>query len=95
MVYKGHRIVPYCPRCATSLSSHEVAQGYQDVKDRTVFVIAHRLSTIFNADKIIVVDDGEIVEFGTHEELVNIPDGKYRNLYNMQFKNQEEVIEQV
>ncbi len=38
LVYKGHRIVPYCPRCATSLSSHEVAQGYQDVKDRTVFV---------------------------------------------------------
>ncbi len=37
LVYKGHRIVPYCPRCATSLSSHEVAQGYQDVKDRTVF----------------------------------------------------------
>ncbi len=38
LVYKGYRIVPYCPRCATSLSSHEVAQGYQDVKDRTVFV---------------------------------------------------------
>ncbi len=37
LVYKGYRIVPYCPRCATSLSSHEVAQGYQDVKDRTVF----------------------------------------------------------
>ena len=37
LVYKGHRIVPYCPRCATSLSSHEVAQGYQDVKDRTVY----------------------------------------------------------
>lgn len=38
LIYKGFRIVPYCPRCATSLSSHEVAQGYQDVKDRTVFV---------------------------------------------------------
>lgn len=38
LVYKGYRIVPYCPRCSTSLSSHEVAQGYQDVKDRTVFV---------------------------------------------------------
>ena len=37
LVYKGYRIVPYCPRCATSLSSHEVAQGYQDVKDRTVY----------------------------------------------------------
>ena len=38
LIYKGYRIVPYCPRCATSLSSHEVAQGYKDVKDRTVFV---------------------------------------------------------
>lgn len=37
LIYKGYRIVPYCPRCATSLSSHEVAQGYKDVKDRTVF----------------------------------------------------------
>ena len=37
LIYKGHRIVPYCPRCATSLSSHEVAQGYKDVKDRTVY----------------------------------------------------------
>ena len=37
LVYKGHRIVPYCPRCGASLSSHEVAQGYKDVKERTVF----------------------------------------------------------
>ncbi len=38
MLYKGHKIVPYCPRCGTSLSSHEVAQGYQDVKDTSIFV---------------------------------------------------------
>ena len=38
LLYKGHKIVPYCPRCGTSLSSHEVAQGYQDVKDTSVFV---------------------------------------------------------
>ena len=37
-LYKGHRIRPYCPRCATSLSSHEVAQGYKDVKEKSVFV---------------------------------------------------------
>lgn len=35
LIYKGHKIVPYCPRCGTSLSSHEVAQGYKDVKDQT------------------------------------------------------------
>ena len=50
LIYKGHRIVPYCPRCATSLSSHEVAQGYKDVKDRTVYakfaVINHETSLI-------------------------------------------------
>ncbi|MFQ7078079.1 MAG: class I tRNA ligase family protein [Christensenellaceae bacterium] len=38
LLYKGHKIVPYCPRCGTALSSHEVAQGYKDVKQTTVFV---------------------------------------------------------
>lgn len=38
LIYKGHKIVPYCPRCGTSLSSHEVAQGYKDVKEASVFV---------------------------------------------------------
>ncbi len=38
LLYKGHKIVPYCPRCGTSLSSHEVAQGYKDIKDMSVYV---------------------------------------------------------
>src|SRR5665647_605174 len=38
LLYKGYKIVPYCPRCGTSLSSHEVAQGYKDVKDNSAFV---------------------------------------------------------
>jgi isoleucyl-tRNA synthetase len=38
LLYKGHKVVPYCPRCGTALSSHEVAQGYKDVKDKSVFV---------------------------------------------------------
>ncbi len=38
LLYKGHKIVPYCPRCGTSLSSHEVAQGYKDVKENSIFV---------------------------------------------------------
>lgn len=77
--------------------SEKIVQKALDnlMQDKTVFVIAHRLSTIFNADKIIVIDDGNIVESGTHEELINIPDGKYRNLYNMQFKNQEENLEKI
>jgi isoleucyl-tRNA synthetase len=38
LIYKGHRVVPYCPRCGTSLSTHEVAQGYKDVKDKSAIV---------------------------------------------------------
>ena len=56
------------------------------MKNRTVFVIAHRLSTVVNADKIAVLNGGEIVEVGTHEELLKIPDGAYHALYNAQFK---------
>ncbi|MEG2454132.1 MAG: class I tRNA ligase family protein, partial [Clostridia bacterium] len=38
LIYKGHKIVPYCPRCGTALASHEVAQGYKDVKEKSIFV---------------------------------------------------------
>lgn len=59
------------------------------MQDKTVFVIAHRLSTIQNADKIVVINQGEIVEEGNHEELLNIQNGAYKALYEMQFKKQE------
>ena len=54
--------------------------------ERTVFVIAHRLSTVRNADKIVVVNYGEIVEEGSHDELVNKPNGAYSSLYKMQLR---------
>ncbi len=54
--------------------------------DRTVFVIAHRLSTVRHADKIVVINYGQIVEMGTHEELVNKDDGVYASLYKAQLK---------
>jgi ABC-type multidrug transport system fused ATPase/permease subunit len=54
-------------------------------KDRTSIVIAHRLATIVNASKIIVMDQGQIVETGTHQELLAIPTGFYRKLYDSQF----------
>ena len=55
------------------------------MENRTVFVIAHRLSTIHNADRIAVLNEGELVELGTHSELISRPDGKYKHLYEMQF----------
>ncbi len=55
------------------------------MQDKTVFVIAHRLSTIKNSDFIAVINDGQLVESGTHEELLKLENGQYRFLYEMQF----------
>lgn len=62
------------------------------IQNKTVFIIAHRLSTIQNADRIAVVNDGELVELGSHDELMKIENGKYKYLYEMQFKRQEAAV---
>lgn len=60
------------------------------IQNKTVFIIAHRLSTIKNADRIAVINEGQLVEIGTHDELMQIDNGSYKRLYEMQFQNQEE-----
>lgn len=76
---------------ATSSLDSESEQLVQDaleqlMKNRTSFVIAHRLSTIRNADKIIVIDKGALVESGSHDELMSNAKGLYRKLNEMQFE---------
>lgn len=67
-------------------AEHIVQQAIDNLmKDRTVFVIAHRLSTIQNANRIAIINQGYLTELGTHEELLKIPNGDYKKLYNMQF----------
>ncbi len=55
------------------------------ITKRTSIIIAHRLSTIKHANKIMVLDEGEIVEYGSHEELLKLENGHYKDLYEMQF----------
>lgn len=67
----------------------EAIDALQSSKARTCITIAHRLSTIRNADKIAVVDAGHVVELGSHDELMENPDSKYRKLVTMQMATDE------
>ena len=73
--------------------SEAIVQKAMDnlMQNKTVFVIAHRLSTIKNANRIAVINEGELVELGTHEELMTIENCEYKHLYEMQFRTQEEM----
>jgi subfamily B ATP-binding cassette protein MsbA len=60
------------------------------MQHRTTLVIAHRLSTIVNANKILVLESGRVVESGSHNELIKIPGGKYARLYETHFRTDDE-----
>ncbi len=82
---------------ATSSVDSYSEQLIQDATDkitanRTSIVIAHRLATIKKADRILVMDAGKIVEIGTHKELLQVENGFYKNLYEVQFMAEEETI---
>jgi ABC-type multidrug transport system fused ATPase/permease subunit len=75
---------------ATSSLDSESERLVQDaleklMQGRTSIVIAHRLSTIRKADQILVLEQGKLVEKGSHEELLKLPSGIYRNLSELQF----------
>ena len=94
MVRKSPIIILDEATSALDNKSEAVVQKALDnlIKNKTVFVIAHRLSTIKNANRIAVINEGHLVELGTHDELMNIDGGQYRMLYEMQFKNQEALV---
>ncbi len=72
-----------------SETEHLITKALEVVmKGRTSIVIAHRLSTILHADKIIVMHKGELRESGSHKELIELEDGLYRKLYELQYKDQ-------
>ena len=63
-------------------------------QNKTSIIIAHRLSTILNSDRIFVMNQGVLVENGSHKELISKKDGYYKDLYEIQFKKEEATVVQ-
>jgi len=77
---------------ATSALDYESEKIIQDnmrsiCQGRTVLIIAHRLSAVRDANRIVVIEKGQIVEMGSHEQLLRVPGGIYSHLYNLQQNN--------
>ena len=75
-------------------SELEVQKAFENLmKGRTTIIIAHRLSTVMNANRIIVIDGGTIIQQGTHDQLIET-EGPYKKLYDLQFRetNEKKII---
>lgn len=82
-----------CTSAVDMETEYAIQQALKNVMEgRTTFIIAHRISSVKDADEIIVLDDGQIVERGTHEQLVK-QRGKYFEIYSQQYKDFEEFTE--
>ena len=88
-VYISNPSVMILDEATSSIDSHSEelikTATARITKNKTSIIIAHRLSTIKNVDRIIVMDQGRIVEIGSHEELLEIKEGYYSRLYKIQF----------
>jgi ATP-binding cassette subfamily B multidrug efflux pump len=75
-------------------TEHEIQMGFQEVmKGRTTFIIAHRISSLKHADEIIVLDKGEVIQRGTHLQLMQ-QEGPYLETYKIQFADEPPIAEQ-
>ena len=88
-VYISNPSVMILDEATSSIDSHSEelikTATARITKNKTSIIIAHRLSTIKNVDRIIVMDQGRIVEIGSHEELLEIKEGYYSRLHKIQF----------
>jgi len=74
-------------------TEHAIQQGLKEVmRGRTTFIIAHRISSLKHADEILVLDQGRIVQRGTHEQLIR-QEGPYLDTYNIQYSDRPEQFE--
>ena len=91
--YLKHPLILILDEATSSIDSNseELIQNATKkiTENKTSIIIAHRLSTILNSDRILVMDEGRLVESGTHLELIKEKKGYYRNLYEIQFKKSE------